>query len=154
MRDANIHCWRAASKEGLTDGQAVDRLAFATDWRDFDWGNVIFTDETSISYYCESRGHVYREPGTRYDTRYIQPCERSGRFSLSRWGCMSRAGVGMLERIHGRFNASQYVHIFENVMLRSVRVRNPEGNLIFQQDNHPMHYSIGVQRWFARWPEI
>ena len=48
-RDANIHCWRASSKEGLTDGQTVDRLALATGWRDFDWGSVIFTDETSIS---------------------------------------------------------------------------------------------------------
>ena len=110
LRDANIHCWRGASKEDLTDGQAVYRLAFATGWRDFDWGNVIFTDETSISYNCESRGHVYREPGTRYDTRYIQRCERSGRFSLS--CCMSQAGIGVLECIHGQFNAPQYVHIF------------------------------------------
>ena len=38
----------------------------------FDWGSVIFTDETSISSDCESRGHVYLELGTRYDTRYIQ----------------------------------------------------------------------------------
>ena len=82
LRDVNIHCWRAASKEGLTDGQAVDRLAFTTGWRDFDWGTVIFTDETSISSDCESWGHVYHEPGTRYDTRYIQRCKRSGRFSL------------------------------------------------------------------------
>ena len=67
---------------------------------------------------------------------------------------MSRAGVGVLERIHGRFNAPQYVHILENVMLPSVKVRNPEGNLIFQQDNHPVHCSMGVQRWFARRPEI
>ena len=70
--DANSHCWRTASKEGLKDGQAVDRLAFATGWRDFVWGSVMFSDETSISSDCESRGHVYREPGTRYDTRYIQ----------------------------------------------------------------------------------
>ena len=148
MRDANIrvHCWRAASKEGLTDGQTVDRLAITTGWRDFDWENRIFTDETSISYDCESRGHVYREQGTRYDTRYIQRCERSGRFSLSSWSWISRAGVGVLERIKGRFNAPQYVDIFENAMLPSVRVRNHEGNLIFQQDNHPMHYSMGVQR--------
>ena len=62
------------------------------------------------------------------------------------WGWMSRAGVGVLERIRGRFNAPQYQHIFENVMLRLVRVRNPEGNLIFQQDNHPVHSSMGVQR--------
>ena len=69
LGDANIHCRRAVSKEGLTEGQAVDRLAFATGWRDLDWGRVIFTDETSISSDCESRGHVYREPGTTYDIR-------------------------------------------------------------------------------------
>ena len=82
LRDEDIHCWRAASKEGLTVGQAVDLLAFATGWRDFDWGSVIFTDELSISSDCESRGHVYREPSTRYDTRYVQRRERSGRFSI------------------------------------------------------------------------
>ena len=71
LRDANIHCWGAASKEGLRDGQAVNRLAFATGWRDCDWGSVLFSDDTAISSDCESRGHVYREPGTRYDTRYI-----------------------------------------------------------------------------------
>ena len=59
---------RATSKEGLTDEQAVDRLTFATGWRDFDWENVIFSDEISSSSDCESRGHVYREPDTRYDT--------------------------------------------------------------------------------------
>ena len=72
LGDANIHCRRTASKEGLTNERAVDRLAFATGWRDFNWGIVIFTYEIYISSDCESRGHVYREPGTRYDTRYIQ----------------------------------------------------------------------------------
>ena len=44
LRDANIHCRRAASKDDLPDGQAVDPLAFATGWRDFDWRSVMFTD--------------------------------------------------------------------------------------------------------------
>ena len=42
----------------------------------------------------------------------------------------------------------------KNVMLRSVIVRNPEGNLIFQQDNHPVCCCLSVQRWFAKKPEI
>ena len=67
---------------------------------------------------------------------------------------MSRAGVCVLEGIHGRFNAPQYQHIFENVMLRSVRVRNPVGNLIFQHDNYPVRCRMGVKRWFAERPEI
>ena len=144
LRVVNIHCRRAASEENLTEGQTVDRLAFATSWRDFDWGRVISTDETSISSDYESRGHVYREPGTRYDTCYIQRRERSERFSLSCWGWMSRDGIGLIERIHGRFNAPQCVYILESVMLPSVRVWNPVGNLIFQQDNH-VHCSMGIQ---------
>ena len=77
---------------GLTDEQAVDRLAFATGWRDFNWGSVILTDETSISSNCVSRGHVYRERGARYDTRYIQRRVRSGRFSVSCGsGCLALA---------------------------------------------------------------
>ena len=130
LRNANIHCRRAASEEGLTEGQAVDRLAFATEWRDFDWRSIIFTNETTISSDCESRGHVYHEPGTKYDTRYIQRRRRSLWFSISSWGWKSRAGVGVLQRIYDRLNAPQYVHILENVMLLSVRVWNPEGNFI------------------------
>ena len=76
-----------------------------------------------------------------------------GRLSLSCWGWLSRACVGVLERIHGRFNVGQYQHIFENAILRSVRVRNTEGNFIFQQDNQPVRCSMGVQRWFARRPD-
>ena len=122
LRDGNIHCRRVAYKKGLTEGQPIDRLAFATGWRNFDWGSVILTDETSISSDCVPYGNVYREPGTRYDTRYIQRRMRSGRFIVSCWDRMSRAGVSVLKCIHGRFNARQYVHILENVMLASVRV--------------------------------
>ena len=46
------------------------------------------------------------------------------------------------------------MHIFENVMLHSVRVQNPKVNLIFQQHNHPVRCSMGIQRWFTRRPEI
>ena len=122
--------------------QAVARLASASGWRNFDWGSIILSDETSMSSDSESRGYVYREPGTRY----IQRRERLGWFSLSCWSWMSHTGVGVLERIHSRCNAPQYQHIFENVMLRSGRVRNPEGNLIFQHNNYHVPCSMGFQR--------
>ena len=48
----------------------------------------------------------------------------------------------------------KYVHILKNVMLPSVRVWNPEGNLISQQDNHSEQCRVSAQRWFARRPEI
>ena len=101
LRDANIHCRIAASKEGLTETQAVDHLALATGWRDFDWGSVIFTDETSISSDCESRGHVYHKPATRYDTHYINDVRDRDDLTLHAGAGCLRTGVGVLERIHG-----------------------------------------------------
>ena len=74
--------------------------------RNLQWQNIHL-------FRCESRGHVYHEPGTRYDTRYIQRRKRLGRFSLSCWDWMSHAGIGVLERILSRFNARQYQHIFK-----------------------------------------
>ena len=69
---------------------------------------------------------------------------------------MSVADVGVLERIQGRFNTPQYVHILENVTLPPVRVWNRESRRKF---NFPagqplLHCSMDVQRWFARMPEI
>ena len=31
---------------------------------------------------------------------------------------------------------------------------NPKGNLIFQQEKHPVQCSMGIQRWLARRPKI
>ena len=96
--------------------QAVDRLAFTTGWRYFDWGSVIFSDETSISSDCESRGHVYREPGTRYElTISNEVRDRDDLAYHAGAGCHMLVLV-CLERIHGRFNVPQYQHILENVV--------------------------------------
>lgn len=115
MREVNIRLQRAAAKEILTEEHAVDSLAFATDCMGFDWGRVIFSDETTILPDDESRANVYCEPGKRY----IQQRQRSGRFSVSCWDWMSRDGADVLERIDGRFGAPCYLHILENVLLPS-----------------------------------
>ena len=130
--------------EILGEAQAVDRLAFATNRVDFDWRNVIFSDETTISSDYEGPVRVYREDGLRHDQRYVHRRERSGRFSISCWGWMSYDGPGVIERIDGRLNAETYEHILENIFLPSARERFPEGTLLFQQDNHPVHYAASI----------
>lgn len=154
LRNRGIRSRRAAQMEILGEAQAVDRLAFATNRVDFDWRNVIFSDETTISSDYEGPVRVYREDGLRHDQRYVHRRERSGRFSISCWGWMSYDGPGVIERIDGRFNAGTYEHILENIFLPSARERFPEGTLLFQQDNHPVHYAASIQRWFQRRPEI
>ncbi|KAJ4430218.1 hypothetical protein ANN_22429 [Periplaneta americana] len=49
FREHGIRCRRAVRREHLTMGHAVDRLAYATLRQDFDWRNVIFSDEVIVS---------------------------------------------------------------------------------------------------------
>ncbi|KAJ4441767.1 hypothetical protein ANN_11625 [Periplaneta americana] len=86
LRNRGIRSRRAAQMEILGEAQAVDRLAFATNRVDFDWRNVIFSDETTISSDYEGPVRVYREDGLRHDQRYVHRRERSGRFSISKCG--------------------------------------------------------------------
>ena len=53
----------------------------------------------------------------------------------------------MLEHVEGRLNTTQYTHILENALLLCAREIFPDGDYIFQQDNHPVHTSDRVQRW-------
>ncbi|KAJ4436188.1 hypothetical protein ANN_18818 [Periplaneta americana] len=70
LRNRGIRSRRAAQMEIYGEAQAVDRLAFATNRVDFDWRNVVFSNETIISSDYEGPVRVYREDGLRNDQRY------------------------------------------------------------------------------------
>ena len=69
-------------------------------------------------------------------------------------GWMSYEGAGVLECIHGKFTSVAYLEILENLLLPLARRRYPEGTLVYQQDNHPVHHALTVQRWFRRRRDI
>ncbi|KAJ4437813.1 hypothetical protein ANN_13751 [Periplaneta americana] len=61
-----IRCRRAVRME-----HAVDRLAYATLRQDFDWRNVIFSDQVIVSSSNDVPALVYRIDGHRYDERFM-----------------------------------------------------------------------------------
>ena len=81
----------------------MDRLAYATIWQDFDWRNVIFSNEAVVSSGNYGPPRVYRIDGHRYDERSVARLRRTGRVSVACWGWMSCDWAGTIERIHGRF---------------------------------------------------
>ncbi|KAJ4448177.1 hypothetical protein ANN_10190 [Periplaneta americana] len=117
---------------------------------DFDWRNVIFSDEVIVSNSNDSTAAlVYCM--IRYDERFVRRIiNKSGCVRVACWGWMLYNGAGLLERIHGRFTAEVCEHILANVMIPSARKRYPEGTLFFQQDNHPIRTANRIQRWFTR----
>ncbi|KAK3896200.1 hypothetical protein Pcinc_000122 [Petrolisthes cinctipes] len=87
--------------------------------------------------------NIYQEPG-------------SGHVTCNVWGWIGLNGVGEVTQIQGKFNADQYLEILEEVVLPSVRcyaIPYPE-NIVFMQDNCPVHTARVVRRWFEEQPQL
>lgn len=149
-----IHSRIPARKPDLSEAQANQRLRFAQQHVDWDWETVIFSDEKVFCSSEDFRKTLWRANNTRYDRRHIQPIKRSGRISCGYWGWMSSAGPGELVRISPHFTSAEYVSILEDVMLPTARAIYPDNNIVFIQDNSPVHTARIVREWFEEHPDI
>ena len=97
----------------------MDRLAYATICQDFDWRNVIFSDEAVVSSGNYSPPACFILMAT--DTMNTSWQDFAGwvRLSVACWGWKSYDWAGALERIHGRFTVDTYEQILTNVMIPS-----------------------------------
>ena len=85
MRAGNLRSRRAVGKFDLEEEYAVDRLAFLTSIDEgFNWGRVIFSEETLVSTDYNGSARDHHEPGRRYGSR------RSGPISVIFWDWISR----------------------------------------------------------------
>ena len=65
------------------------------------------------------------------------------------WGCVGWNGVGVLTEIQGIMDAGQYCGILDEGVVESIeKLKMPEGERMFQQDNDPKHTSRKATRWF------
>ena len=116
LRSYGIRACQAVPKVSLTNAQIMDHFAFASSQEGFNWRNVIFSDEVTISSSSNSTVLVYCMDGFRLDSRFVTQRERLGRISVSCWGWMSYEGAGVLECILGKFTMAAYLEILENVL--------------------------------------
>jgi hypothetical protein len=79
---------------------------------------------------------------SRYDERYVEPTERSGRFSVNVWGWISAVSPGVMLHVEERLNSGVYIRILENVYT-SHRVAT-----WFQDQN------INILDWPSRSPDV
>lgn len=63
-------------------------------------------------------------------------------------------GPGELVEIGGRMNGERYLEVLKDVMLPSVRVAYPEGQIYLVQDNSAVHRSRIVQDWLKTQEDI
>lgn len=94
---------------------------------------------------------------TRYEPRNVIPNLESGRVVVNMWAWMSAAGPEELAYIPGRANGANYLELLQDTMLPTVRVVYPEDEvpeIVFIQDNCPIHRCRLVQQWIQQQPNL
>lgn len=103
--DAGLKHRIAAKKPLLTAAHCQARLNYALANCNRNWDNVLFSDEKTYQTDRHQKTHLYRPDNLRFDDRYIQPTQRSGRISVGIWGWISRDGPGEMTSISGKMNS-------------------------------------------------
>lgn len=153
-----MNCRIAAQKEKLTDAHRAGRVQWAqmnVDLLQDEWDNVIWSDEKMFCSADHGPVRVWRERGTRMDKENIYEVSRSGRVSVSVWGCMSAEGLGPLVPIQGNLDRFQYTDILEQHMLPFAENRFVgDEHYTFMQDFARPHTAQHTHQWLEAHPEI
>lgn len=118
----------------MTQAQRDERIGYALQNLTRDWSNVIFSDEKTFQTDNHQKLHVYRPTNTRFDERYVQATQRSGRISAGVWGWISRDGPGEMSMISGRLNSVGYIELLEENLVPTVEICYGDlANVVFMQ---------------------
>ncbi|GFY13164.1 transposable element Tcb2 transposase [Trichonephila clavipes] len=135
-------------------------------WRDNEWGRVLFTDESRFSLSSDShRILIWRERGSRNHPSNIIERDRYGGRSVLVWGGImlgSRTDLHIFDA--GSVNGTRYCN---EILLPYVRLfRGAMGlQFLFMDDNAPCHRSVAAEQllesediermdWLARSPDL
>lgn len=157
LREQGLSSCTKIEKPFLSRKNVRERLEFAQQYKDWtisDWERVVFSDETKICRFnSDGRSWCWIEDKENIPVRAVNQTVKHGGGSIMIWSCLSCRGIGSLHNIQGRLNARGYIGILEQDLLSSLQGFgfNLE-EVIFQQDNAPVHRAKIVEEWFGKQP--
>jgi transposase len=132
-------------------------------WSIYKWTNVVWCDECHVEHDNKRNVLVWRKSNEEWTTECLQPVFKSGRFSISIWGCVGWNGVGPIRIIEGKLKAEKYKNLLQDVI---PEIKSKFGTRIkFQDDNIPIHRATIVNKckedndiesmeWAAQSPDL
>lgn len=152
--------FKAPQKFFLRDVDKAKRKEFAKvyeHWNEEKWENACFSDEKTFQSFGNGITRVWRPKltrwneeannilVTRFDPSVVSSQKKSGRFSISIWGCIGKKNHLHLIRNGKRMDSIYYL---ENILKRYIK-SNDNDEFIFIQDNAPVHRAIRVEKWLS-----
>ena len=152
LREAGLNGCKTRQKPRLTARHKRARLQFARlpkNWSARQWSRVIFSDESHfLIHRSDGRVYVRRMVGEALNENCVQATVQHGGGGIMVWGCISRKGMGILEKVNGRLDGNGYIYILENALVPTRDMLSMPRRWIFQQDNATCHTSKLVKQWF------
>jgi hypothetical protein len=127
----------------LTEKHRKKRLQWAQNHQDFDWNQVIFTDESTFQLF-RSNKKVWQFGGRRKVFRTVKHPPK-----VHVWGCFSAQGFGNIICFQKNLNAQYMCTLYERGLLTSADKFFGDENLewFLQEDNDPKHRSKICRKW-------
>lgn len=153
VHDFGMNCCVATKKPFLSPKHIRDRYAFAKrhlHWTVEDWGQVMWTDESSFEIGKHSRQiRVWRKSYERYHWDCIAPTFKSGRTSIMVWGAFTASSKCYLVLIPpDKLKAFDFLDVVYQSALEPYYYHHENHEqLLLMEDGAPVHSSRVVARW-------
>ncbi|CAF1683145.1 unnamed protein product, partial [Adineta ricciae] len=127
----------------LKETHREQRLIWAQQHKNYNWNNVIFTDEKTFKLGNSGR-KVWRFPGVKKVVRTVKHPPK-----LHVWGCFSRNGFGRLIVFDQNLTGELMCELYESGLISTAEDQFPEGptSWFLQEDNDPKHKSRVALDW-------
>jgi len=160
IQEVGIQSLPPIKKPLLNDSHQQLRLKWAEEYKNFNFNQVIFTDESSF-YIFNNVKRVWRTPWEQVVVRTVKHCAK-----VHAWGCFSANGFGKLFLFTSNLDSNLMCTIYKNELLPSAKIMfgDNTSDWYLQEDNDPKHKSkkcqsfkqqnnIQVMKWPAQSPD-
>ncbi|XP_053200841.1 uncharacterized protein LOC128385935 [Panonychus citri] len=149
FRSQGIKTRHAAIKPRLNEQQRMNRVVFATLYKDLDVNKCIFMDESCFSSSREGIKNVKRTIGTRYDQRFTSKSDHCTRKVVSTWAAITVNGVGPLVTLDCRLDQYVYLEILDTLIVDLVKSQFGQSECFLIDDNCPAHRANLINEWLS-----
>ena len=149
LLDHGFRSQRARHRPLLTTKHRERRLVFALEHKNYDWTNVVFSDEKRFALYSDKPRYVRRRRGDRERSNYTIDTVKYNGGSIMVWVAIRPDGRVYLRWCCDRMNSIDYQWMLESAIDEGLLSTTVEGKChVFQQDNASVHTTARTTDFF------